>query len=278
MNQGRSIIERAVERLDQFPPAADTVRTSDARPARPCSSRSSRTVTLDLDALAAAGFLVQPHDRTTTAEQFRHIKLPVLRNVDAGASGGRRRSSLVMVTSALPGEGKTFCAINLALSIAMEIDRRVLLVDGDVIRGGASAQLGVNSGRGLIDVLQDPRLDPASVMVKTNLAKLTLLPAGSKTWRSTELLASDAMEALLADLAGRYPDRVVVFDSTPLLLTAEAKVMASLMGQVLVVVESETTPGSAIAEAFSLLRECRIVMSVLNKGRRMVPDYGDYYI
>ncbi|HET9645910.1 MAG TPA: XrtA-associated tyrosine autokinase [Burkholderiaceae bacterium] len=274
MKQGRTIIEHAIEMHGQaHAPAPETARAADTNQ---IAHRPSRAVTLDLDALAAAGFLVQPRDRTSTAEAFRHIKLPVLSNLRAAPSG-TRHPNLVMVTSSLPGEGKTFCTINLALSIAMEIDHRVLLVDADVIRAGTSVRLGVDKKPGLIDLLEDPRLDLASVMVKTNLSKLTLLPAGSKTWRSTELLASTAMDGLLEELASRYSDRVIVFDTSPLLLTAEAKVMASRMGQVLVVVESETTPGSAIVETFSLLRQCPTVMSVLNKGRRFAPNYGYYY-
>jgi receptor protein-tyrosine kinase len=120
-------------------------------------------------------------------------------------------------------------------------------------------------------------LNLADVLLRTNIPKLSLLPAGSSSVHSTELLASGAMEHLLSELAQRYPDRVIIFDSTPLLLTTEAKVLASHMGQVVVVVEESKTSCHALETAFAAVERCPIVMSVLNKGHKPSPDYGSYY-
>lgn len=215
--------------------------------------------------------------RSTMAEEFRHIKRPLLENARKALKTPGNRGSLLMVTSALPGEGKTFCSINLALSMAIEVDMSVLLVDADVVRCNLMRTLGLPPRRGLLDVLTDPALDLSDVLLRTNVPKLSLLPAGTCNVRSTELLASDAMDKLLGELAGRYPDRVVIFDTTPLLLTSEAKVLASHMGQVIVVVEEARTPYHALEEAFASVEHCPVVMSVLNKGHRSTPDYGSYY-
>jgi len=183
------------------------------------------------------------------------------------------------VTSALPREGKTFCAINLALSMAMEVDTSVLLVDADVVRPAVLDRLGLPPTRGLMDVLTDPSLDLADVMLRTNIPKLSLLPAGTRNERSTELLGSEAMERLLVDLSNRYADRVVIFDAPPLLLTSEAKVLAERLGQVVVVVEAGNTPRAAVNEAFAAVAQCANVVTVLNRCAEPVSDsrYGYYY-
>jgi receptor protein-tyrosine kinase len=137
--------------------------------------------------------------------------------------------------------------------------------------------LGLQPRRGLLDVLTNPQLDFSEVLLRTNIPKLSLLPAGTCSVHSTELLASDAMDRLLGELASRYSDRVVIFDTTPLLLTSEAKVLASRMGQVVVVVEESGTPYQALQEAFAAVDHCPVVMSILNKDRKSGPDYGSYY-
>ncbi len=137
-----------------------------------------------------------------------------------------------MVTSALPGEGKTFTAVNLAISMAMEFDNTVLLVDGDVAHPSLPDVLGLPTSPGLLDLLIRDDLDVADALVQTNIEKLTMLPAGSRHRRATELLASEKMAILLRELASRYPDRIIIFDSPPLLATTEARVLATHMGQI----------------------------------------------
>lgn len=234
--------------------------------------RSSKEVEIDLHALAEAGYLVPTAVRSDLALDFRYIKRALLKNAAEQAQQTARRSSLIMVTSALPGEGKTFCSINLAMSIAMEVDTSVLLVDADVVRPSVTERLGIPAEKGLLDVLCDPQLDLADVMLRTNVPKLSVLPAGTPNLRSTELLASGAMEKLLADLATRYSDRVVVFDAPPLLLTAESRVLASRVGQVLIVVDSTKTTAADVEQAFATVESVASVSSILNKSS----STGDY--
>lgn len=252
-------------------------RSSDTESELPAQAHS-RTVTLDLPQLERAGYLVPNLIRSDLALEFRHIKRPILRNA-RDAVAGVKRGALIMVTSALPGEGKTFCAVNLAMSIAMEIDTSVLLVDADVVRPAIMGRLGLPEERGLLDVLTDSGLDLSDVLVKTNVPKLSLLAAGTANQRSTELLASAAMDQLLEELATRYADRVVIFDAPPLLLTTEARVLASRVGQVVMVVDSSKTSQGDVARAFAAVEACPVVLSVLNKcpATEGSTGYGGYY-
>jgi protein-tyrosine kinase len=246
-----------------------------ATPRRPVADQEC--VALDIPELERAGHLVPTHARSRLAEEFRHIKRPLLRNARGGSP--EQRMSLLMVTSAFPAEGKTFCAINLAMSMAIEVDTAVILVDADVVRPDVLGRLGLSPRKGLLDVLTSSDVDLSDVLLSTNVPKLSLLPAGTQSSRATELLASDAMNRLLADLATHYRDHIIVFDAPPLLVTTEANVLASRVGQVLVVVEASKTPRSAVARAFAALENCPTVMSLLNRGDEPASRYGyaDYY-
>src|SRR5690606_8068040 len=149
--------------------------------------------------------------------------------------------------------------VNLAISIAMEMDRTVLLVVADVARPSVRRILGVGTERGLLDILLDDRLELADVLNKTNIEKLTVLTAGTRHSHSTELLARQSMGELLTELAERYSDRVVIFDSPPLLLTSEARVLASQMGQIVLVVEAERTSQQAVKETLRQIESCDVV-------------------
>jgi receptor protein-tyrosine kinase len=184
-----------------------------------------------------------------------------------------------MLTSSLPGEGKTYSAINLAMSIAMELDHTVLLVDADVARPSVLRTLGLPTQRGLMDLLVDDKLDMADVMLRTNVDTLSILPAGTSTPRATELLASSTMSHLVNEIAARYPDRIVIFDSPPLLLTSESRVLASHMGQIVVVVEAQTTTQHAVKEALSQLEGLNNVSLIYNKTRDLpgIEETYDYH-
>jgi protein-tyrosine kinase len=212
-------------------------------------------------------------------EDFRIIKRPLIKRAFAERAPGDIPGNLIMVTSSLPGEGKTYCAINLAMSIAMELDHTVLLVDADVARPSVLRTLGLPAQRGLMDILVDESLDLADVMLRTNVPTLAILPAGTSTPRATELLASAAMTNLVLEIAHRYPDRIVIFDSPPLLLTSEARVLASHMGQIAVVVESETTTQHAVKESLSQLEGCANVNLIYNKTREFpgIEESYDYH-
>jgi receptor protein-tyrosine kinase len=267
----RAPLDPAPEHGERLERVADVqIVPSPLRPLRPL-----RQVTLDLAQLERSGHAVSAESRSLVAQEFRGIKRPLLKN--ARSRGAEKRLSLIMVSSALPGEGKTFCAINLALSMAIEIETSVLLVDADVVRPDVMGRLGVQAGTGLLDLLADPRIDLSDVLLQTNVPKLAILPPGTPSSRATELLASPATERLLDELCDRYG--VVVFDAPPLLVTTEAGVLASRVGQVLLVVEAKRTPRNAVEQAFAAVAQCPVVMSVLNKGPEPMPynGYRDYY-
>lgn len=237
--------------------------TTPAHPAQDVPQ--SAIVNLDLAKLSAEGLLNPNLDRIDMVEELRAIKWPLLGYAKEGEDGVSSRRNLILVTSAMPGEGKTHCAINLAMSIAMEVDHSVLLVDADVVRPSVMSRLGLEQTPGLLDVLTKPDLDLSSVLLRTNVPKLILLPAGTPTEKSTELLASTAMDQLLTELADRYSDRIVVFDGPPLHSTSEARVLANHVGQVVLVVEAMKTPQKVVAQALSSLAQCPMVWTLLNK-------------
>lgn len=240
--------------------------------------RRSRDVTVDLLRMQRAGLLVPGQPRSQLEEEFRIVKRPLLENVRGQGAMRPDRANLIMVTSALPGEGKTQTAINLATSIAMELDHTVLLVEADVLRPSALERLGVQSSKGLLDLLEFPQTQLSDVLLRTNIPKLTLLPAGTASSRSTELLASGAMNSLLNELASKYADRVIIFDTPPLLSTTESRVLAANMGQVIMVIEANKTPINTIKQAFTTVENHPVVMSMLNKyrGPKGSTAYGYY--
>lgn len=238
-----------------------------------------KRITLNLTKMRQYGIVTPDEGRTQIAEQFRVIKRPLLTNAFNKGADMIKNGNLIMVTSALAGEGKSFCTVNLAMSIAMEMDRTVLLVDADVARPSMPKILGCGTERGLLDILLDEKLDLADILIKTDIEKLTLLTAGRRHSHSTELLASQSMGALLKELAQRYADRVVIFDSPPLLLTSEARVLASQMGQIVLVVEAETTSQQTVKETLRQIESCDVVNLIYNKARSFSGGeyYGSYY-
>lgn len=302
-----SIIEQAARRLEQLRSSGVDIpwRPEDQRkpsgpgapaavsppvslhPARPvaekparvandaASAAQSKHVRIDLARLAAMGYLTPEAPRAKIADEFRVIKRPLLLNVSERDNGGPDNANLIMVTSAVPGEGKTFVSVNLAISIAMEMDRTVLLVDADVSRPALLPRLGLPASTGLLDVLADPTIELSKVLLRTNIEKLTLLPPGAARGQATELLASDEMSRLLAEIASRYPDRIIVFDAPPLLPSTESRVLAGKMGQVVLVVEAQKTPQKLVRQALATIETCPVVMPLLNKSSQS--DVGFYY-
>jgi protein-tyrosine kinase len=233
-------------------------------PVRPV--QTSRPVTLDLDALGASGVVTPNAPRSQAADQYRVIKRPLINYARSDEATHANHGNLIMVTSALVGEGKSFTSVNLAMSIAMELDNTVMLVDADVARPSVLRMLGLPAGPGLLDLLEG-HADMSSVLLKTNIDKLTILPSGTPHPQATELLASDAMRDLLDDMARRYSDRIIIFDSPPLLLTTESRVLATQMGQVVMVVQADKTLQTDVQHALSAIKACPRVMMVLNKAR-----------
>lgn len=257
-----------------------SARAAQARATRGAAPKpNARKVDLDLVRMRDAGMVTAASGRTSLLEDFRVIKRPLLKRAFNEASAPGRPNNLIMVTSSLPGEGKTYCAINLAMSIAMELDHTVLLVDADVARPSVLRTLGLPAQRGLMDILLDDKLDLADVMLRTNVDTLSILPAGTSTPRATELLASSTMSNLVNEIAHRYPDRVIIFDSPPLLLTSESRVLAGHMGQIVMVVEAQTTTQHAVKESLRQLEGCSNVNLIYNKARDIpgIEETYDYH-
>jgi exopolysaccharide/PEP-CTERM locus tyrosine autokinase len=186
--------------------------------------------------------------------------------------------NLIMVTSALAGEGKSFTSINLALSIATELNNTVMLVDADVAHPSVLQMLGLPASPGLLDMLLDESKDLSGMLLKTNIDKLSILPSGIPHSRATELLASDAMTRLLADMASRYSDRIIIFDSPPLLLTTESRVLASHMGQIVMVVQAGKTLQADVQHALTTIESCPVKLMVLNQAQTIAKGgYGYGY-
>lgn len=240
---------------------------------------SPRKVELDLDKMRDMGMVTAAGGRTALLEDFRIIKRPLLKRAFDTEGHNGKPGNLIMMTSSLPGEGKTYCAINLAMSIAMELDHTVLLVDADVARPSVLRTLGLPAQRGLMDLLIDDKLDVSDVLLRTNVDTLSVLAAGTSTPRATELLASSTMASLVNEIAHRYPDRIVIFDSPPLLLTSEARALASHMGQIVVVVEAQTTTQHALKEALQRLEGYDNVNLIYNKTRDIpgIEETYDYH-
>lgn len=242
---------------------------ADRRPVQP--GLAARFCDIDLEHLRERGFLLPDSGRTQLAQEMRRIKRPLLLNLQkaqavAGQDGADERpANLIMITSALPGEGKTFTAINLAMSVSAEVDRRVLLVDADVARSDVSRQLGLPPARGLSDLLQENNHLFEDAVLTSNVDRLSILPAGSPNEQVDELFASEMMGMVVRDLAEADPDRIVIFDASPLLATTEASVLARRMGQTVLVVEAGKTPQDAVSQALALLEGCANVSLVLNK-------------
>jgi protein-tyrosine kinase len=265
---------------ESAPVAALRTRTG-GEPATPqerrvrASLNPQARVEIDLARLKALGFVTPDDPQSQMADEFRVLKRPILRNAQVQSRARIRNGNLVLVTSALQGEGKTFIATNLAISIAMEFDNTVLLVDGDVAHPSLPSLLGLPKSPGLLDLLIRDDLDVSDALLQTNIDKLTVLPAGTRHRRATELLASEKMAILLRDFAARFPDRIIIFDSPPLLATTEARVLSTHMGQIIMVVAADSTSQHAVNQALATIENSENVFMMLNKAAKT--DVGSYY-
>lgn len=268
-------------RLDPHQAAAAEVRNERVNPYTSDGPQTSTAgvVQIPFRELRNLGMLTPDVPRSAIAEEYRTIKRPLLINI-AGDSVTTPipHGNLIMVTSALEGDGKTFCAISLALSIAMEQDKTVLFVDADTSKADAGKMLGVAATTpGLIDLLQNTRASVDDFILPTNVEKLRILPAGSVHSHANELLASARMQQLMLELSEEDPHRVIIFDSPPLLLTTEATVLSDFMGQIVFVVSADMTPQHAVKQAIEQIGEEKMIGMVLNRARqRMNPYYHAY--
>ncbi len=256
----------------RYMPAAEPVARIAPAPDAP---RPNRIGTVDREELREAGFILPDAPVSALAEEFRIIKRQLLL---AAMEGEDAKSRRILVASALPDEGKTFCAVNLALSMANERDVEVLLVDADVAKPSILSTLGLEAGTGFMDAVADPSVDPESCVIRTDIGNLSVLPAGRQSNEATELIASDRTRAVIESL-GRVPNRITIFDSPPALAASPASVLALHVGQVMMVVRADRTGESDLRDALRLLEGCGDIRLLLNAtsailGRRR---FGDYY-
>jgi Mrp family chromosome partitioning ATPase len=285
--QSRSPAERPVpdahrDEGEAALPARQAVQAADIEPAPPALPRLPGAAhAIDRDHLRGQGFIVPEGSVTQTIEEFRIVKRQLLLQVaDLLRMGGSAAAQRVLICSPHPEDGKTFCAINLALAIAAERESEVLLVDADFAKPSVLTALGISGGRGLMDALADPLLDVADLVLATDVPGLKVLPAGDATNRDSEYLASSRTATVLDRLTQGAPNRVVIFDSPPVLAASPAAELAKYVGQTLVVCRADRTGQQSLEDAISLLSGCPNIQLLLNavsfspSGRRFGAYYG----
>ena len=252
-------------------PSPDGEAGAEPAPPRPGTKR----VTVDRRRLREEGFLAPDEYERRMADEYRRIKRPIIAHAFGLNATTVESGNLVLVSSAISGEGKTHTCINLALSLATERDRTVLLVDGDVPKPHISRLFGIDQEPGLLDLLDDEPPPVEDVLVRTDIPRLSILPAGHWRDQATELLASERMRRLCKELATRYPDRIVLFDSPPLLAATEAQAIAAEVGQVALVIAENITARDDVRGALALIDQDKAVNAIINKSR--VPAMSSYY-
>jgi Mrp family chromosome partitioning ATPase len=290
----QSLLERAAEAYDfgaalraprpaplpvEAAPAPAPEPEAEAAPAAPVAAvqkpvetpvvrarRAPGVAGIDHAALAEAGFIDPEGPVTGIAEEFRLIKHQLIHDIESASHMPEERRRSILICSAQPRAGKTFCAINLALSLAGEREIEVLLVDGDFLKPDSLAVLGIESGPGLVDALADPDADPESFVIRTDVPGLSVLPAGRKTNNVPELLASDRSREVLAKLIAGNTRRIILFDSPPALMASHATVLAGHVGRALVVVRADQTIEADLRETIGLLRGCEISLILNGAG------------
>lgn len=295
-----SLVEKALKKLQESRDASATgaraprrrppsdqdiapIASLDAAPAKPAAEprrapvarQSSKVVVVNRVALRAAGLLPPEHQERMLADQYRQIKRPLIAAAMGKAQNAPAAARLIMVTSALPGDGKTFTSINLSMSMSLEKDVNILLIDADVAKPHISRLFGVEQELGLLDALQNESFDIESLIIPTDVPGLSILPAGRRSETATELLASQRMETLMSALESNDPQRIVIIDSPPLLLTSESRALAQRAGQIVVVVRAAKTLQQDLLDAISHLPQGKATGIVLNQSVATSPGY--YY-
>jgi exopolysaccharide/PEP-CTERM locus tyrosine autokinase len=227
----------------------------------------AKHICFDRAALVDAGVLPDGQHQEMISQQFRRIKRPVLQcafdeNLQVG-----NNANIIMIASALPGAGKSFCSLSLANSIATERDFGAVLVDADVLKPGLTRAFGLDDQIGLIDYLADPAIGVADVLVATDMNDVIIIPAGRSHPQATELLASQRMHKFVAALSETFPRHTIILDTPPLLLTNEAQVLAETAGQIVLIIESRVSSQESVMQALSMLDRSKPINAILNKSR-----------
>lgn len=273
-----SVVEKTLRKIQESRRSAAETPAPDGDSRAPAGGvERSPAIVLDPAALRAAGLFPPADEERRLAHQYRRIKRPLIANAIGRGVARLPMGYVVMLASALPGEGKSFTALNLALSMAREQDLSVLLVDGDVAKPQLTRVLGLEGERGLLDVLRDSRLDVESVIRPTDVAKLQFLPAGVSSMDATELLASKRMEQVAHLLGQHDSNRIVLIDTPPLVQTSESPALVQVAGQIVVVVRAESTPQPVLLDALKLLEEHPAVSLILNQSLQLATSAYYYY-
>jgi len=298
-----SLIERAIQKLAEAPvpnrvaaPDASQVKsappTSRPEPVvpRPADATSpgrdetppkhaQKKIQVNFQRLESYGIFSPKQGPNRTTEEFRLIKRSVLINVAQARQQGAKNPNLIMVTSARQGEGKSFVAFNLAISIAAETDTSVLLIDADATRSSVLRTLGIQADMGLIDLLRDDSKDFSDIVLKTNIEGLSILPAGPRDPLSTEILAGANAAKFLEEISRRYTDRIVILDAPPVLANSEPSAIALHAGQIVFVVDAQKTTKTALKEALNLIGMYPRIGLVLNRAEFEIGSarFGSYY-
>jgi exopolysaccharide/PEP-CTERM locus tyrosine autokinase len=246
----------------------------DYEEARALEQLPDKRISIDLQALFEAGLIPSEEHSEQIAQQFRRIKRPVINLAFGEGQPEGENSNLIMVASAMPKSGKTFCSVNLATSIARERDIGAVLVDADVLKPNISRALGLQNRVGLIDHLLDPSISIDNIILQSDLHDIVVIPAGRQHDDATELLSSRRMGRFVATLSQRFRNRAIVVDTPPLLLTNEAHVLAEHMGQIVMIIEAGVSTQETVLQALDSLNRDKPINVILNKARGGV--FGTY--
>lgn len=291
----RSLIERAADHYDlnaalrgealphseaeAGPTAAPIAPPPPTAYVPPIAAWSGMRHPIDRAALAEQGLILPDGEVTGTGEEFRIVKRRVLSAAFDEQGAPRARGNFVLVNSAHPGEGKTWCAINLAMSLAAEQDMDVLLVDADFGKPAVCERLGLPEGTGLMDALADPQVPIEQAVLQTDIPSLAVLPAGRHVRNDTEFVASERTRPVLDRLIAGNPRRIVIFDSPPALAASPASELARHVGQTVLVVRADRTTEAALRDAVNLISACPNIRLLLNgvKFSSSGRQFGSYY-
>jgi protein-tyrosine kinase len=270
-----AVLDRPMDFAGSVPPLDSRLGLAD-----PAAGMLQGPMSIDAVSLERAGMVDWSRTRTRISEEFRLVQRQILRSAfGPGAEPGF--SNLLLVTSARPGEGKSFMSTNLSGSIARQGDHHVLLVDADSKRDSICYSLGLAQARGLLDLAANPKLDPAPLIVRTPIERLSILPVGRERERSAELFSTKEMTRLIQSLGRRYADRLLILDAPPCLSTSDPAVLAQVVGQILFVVEADRTQRDEIEASLDLIQACPTITMVLNKqqisSRYTFGAYSSYY-
>ncbi|MEL6215904.1 MAG: AAA family ATPase, partial [Pseudomonadota bacterium] len=234
-----------------------------------------QVVSIERDALLDAGLLTGPEPDPTVAASYRRIKRPLITNAFSRGAMVGDCANVIMLTSAMPGAGKSFCSYGLAMSIAQERDIGAVLIDADVLKPTITHAFGLERNEGITDFLTDESIAIDDILVRTDIDDIVVIPAGAIREDSTELLASRRMRRLIQALSVAFADRLVILDTPPMLLTTEAQVLADHVGQVVLVIEAGVTGHGEVLEVLEGLDKNKPVNAILNKSRNLAAGpYG----